>query len=74
MPVEEERGNLALAVMQTHLACAEWFAGRQFSVADIALYAYTHCAADGGFELARYPAVAAWLGRVRAQPRHVPLG
>jgi glutathione S-transferase len=74
LPRLEERGHQALAVMQTHLAGAEWFAGRHFSVADIALYAYTHCAADGGFDLARYPAVGAWLERVRAQPRHVPLG
>jgi glutathione S-transferase len=74
LPRLEERGNQALAVMQTHLAGAEWFAGGHFSIADIALYAYTHCAADGGFDLARYPAVGDWLGRVRAQPRHVALG
>ncbi len=60
--------------MERHLAGAPYFAGGSYSVADIALYAYTHCAADGGFELARYPAVSAWLGRVRAQPKHVPLG
>jgi glutathione S-transferase len=44
-----------------------------YSIADIALFAYTHCAADGGFELARYPAVSAWLARVRGQPGFVPL-
>jgi glutathione S-transferase len=74
LPRLQERGNLALAVMQQHLAAQPFFAGKRYSVADIALYAYTHAAADGGFDLARYPAVGAWLARVKAQPRHVPLG
>jgi len=69
-----ERGDKALAVMEQHLAREDFFAGEGYSIADIALYAYTHCAADGGFELARYPAVVTWLARVKAQPRHVPLG
>ena len=74
LPRLRERGDKALAVMELHLAREPFFAAGRYSVADIALYAYTHCAADGGFELARYPAVVAWLARVRAQPRHVPLG
>ena len=74
LPRLQERGNQALAVMQQHLAQVPWFAGGRCTVADIALYAYTHSAADGGFDLARYPAVLAWLARVQAQPRHVPLG
>ena len=74
LPRLAERGNQALAVMEQHLAREPYFAGGRYGVADIALYAYTHCAADGGFDLARYPAVAAWLGRVKAQPKHVPLG
>jgi len=74
LPRLQERGNRALAVMELHLAREPFFAAGRYSVADIALYAYTHCAADGGFELARYPAIVAWLARVRAQPRHVPLG
>jgi glutathione S-transferase len=69
-----ERGDKALGVMQQHLETSNYFAGAKYSIADIALYAYTHCAADGGFELARYPAVVAWLARVRSQPGHVPLG
>jgi glutathione S-transferase len=69
-----ERGDKALGVMQQHLETSNYFAGANYSIADIALYAYTHCAADGGFELARYPAVVAWLARVRSQPGHVPLG
>jgi glutathione S-transferase len=74
LPRLQERGNLALAVMEQRLAKEPFFAGSRYSVADIALYAYTHCAADGGFDLKRYPAVSAWLGRVRSQPKHVPLG
>jgi glutathione S-transferase len=73
LPRLQERGNQALAVMDQHLSSAPFFAGRQYSVADIALFAYTHCAADGGFDLARYPGVRAWLDRVQAQPRFVPL-
>jgi glutathione S-transferase len=74
LPRLEERGHQALGVMEQHLAREPYFAGGAYSVADIALYAYTHCAGDGGFDLARYPAVNAWLARVRAQPRHVPMG
>jgi glutathione S-transferase len=74
LPRLQERGRKALAVMQQHLAQEPFFAAGRYSLADIALYAYTHCAADGGFELARYPAVVAWLARVKAQPGHVPLG
>jgi glutathione S-transferase len=60
-------------VMQAHLARHDWFAGGRYSIADIALYGYTHCAADGGFDLAPYPAVGAWLKRVATQAGHVPL-
>ena len=74
LPRLQERGHKALGVMEAHLAREPFFAGGRYSVADISLYAYTHCAADGGFDLAPYPAVRAWLERVRAQPRHVPLG
>jgi len=74
LPRLQERGHQALAVMERHLAGTPYFAGGGYSVADIALYAYTHSAAVGGFDLARYPAVSAWLGRVRSQPKHVPLG
>jgi glutathione S-transferase len=73
VPEWHAKGNAALGVMQTHLARHDWFAGGRYSIADIALYAYTHCAADGGFELATFPAVRAWLARVAAEPGHVPL-
>jgi glutathione S-transferase len=68
-----ERGNKALGVMERHLAGNPFFAGAEFSVADIALYAYTHEAGAGGFDLADYPAVSAWLERVRADPGHVSI-
>jgi glutathione S-transferase len=68
-----ERGNQALAVMERHLEREPFFAAGRYTIADIALYAYTHCAADGGFDLSAYPAIGRWLQRVRSQPRHVPL-
>ena len=73
LPQLRQQGAKALAVMEGHLASHEWLAGERYSIADIALYAYTHCAANGGFDLAVYPFVSAWLGRVKAQPAHSPL-
>lgn len=73
VPEWHEKGNAALGVMETHLAKRDWFAGERYSIADIALYGYTHCAGEGGFTLSDYPAVSAWLKRVAAQPGHVPL-
>jgi glutathione S-transferase len=67
-------GYAALALMEDHLATREFLVAGRYSIADIALYAYTHVAAQGDFDLARFPAVTAWLDRVRAQPGHVPLG
>jgi len=69
----DKRGHAALAVMETRLGEAAWFAGSAFSVADIALYAYTHLAGEGGFDLAPYPRIRAWLGRVAARPGHVDI-
>jgi glutathione S-transferase len=65
-----EAGNRALAVMERRLAAAEWLAGDAFSIADISLYAYTHMAADGGYDLHPYPGIGRWLGRVAGLPRH----
>jgi glutathione S-transferase len=73
IPEWHAKGNAALAVMQTHLARRDWFAAGRYSIADIALYGYTHCAAEGGFDLGKYPAVGAWLERVASEPGHVPL-
>ena len=73
VPEWHAKGNAALGVMETHLRDHEWFAAGRYTIADIALYGYTHCAADGGFDLGRYPAVQAWIARVAAQPGHVTL-
>ena len=67
------RGYAALDVMETHLREHRFFVAERYSIADIALYAYTHVAHEGGFDLAKHPAVTAWLERVRAQPQHVPI-
>jgi len=66
-------GEAALAVMEQTLAAREFFVGGRFTIADIALFAYTHVAEEGGFTLARYPAVRRWIARVEAQPRFVPI-
>lgn len=66
-------GQEALATMDGHLQGREWFVGEAASLADIALYAYTHVAEEGGFELAAYPAVQAWLARVPRLAGHIPM-
>jgi len=68
-----EQGYAALGVMETQLAHHDFFVGGRYSIADIALYAYTHVAHEGGFDLAPYAATRAWLDRVRSQPRHIPI-
>jgi glutathione S-transferase len=73
IPEWHAKGHAALGVMETHLTRRDWFAGGRYSIADIALYGYTHSAADGGFDLAPYAAVRAWLKRAAAEPGHVPL-
>lgn len=69
-----ERGTDTLAVMDRHLQSHDWFAAERFSIADIALYGYTHVAHEGGFDLAPFGALHAWLARVAALPGHVPMG
>jgi glutathione S-transferase len=64
-------GYRALAVMEGHLAREPFFAAGRYTIADIALYGYTHVAGEGGFDLVRFPAVTAWLARVEAQPGYV---
>jgi glutathione S-transferase len=66
-------GYAALGVMEQHLGARPYFVGERYSIADIALYAYTHVAHEGGFDLGRFAAVRSWLERVRAQPGHVPI-
>jgi glutathione S-transferase len=59
--------------MEAALSDRDWLTGDRFTIADIALYAYTHVADEGDFSLAEYPQVRAWLDRVRARPKHVPM-
>jgi glutathione S-transferase len=66
-------GNRALAMLEEHLTGRDWLVGEEFSIADISLYAYVHIAGEGGYELSRYPAVGAWIGRVAARPGYVPM-
>jgi glutathione S-transferase len=66
-------GTAALRAMEGHLARREFLVGDRYTIADIALYAYTHVAPEGGFDLEPYPAVRAWLERVAAQPGHITL-
>jgi glutathione S-transferase len=63
-----QRGHKALAVMEARLSSHAYLAGDSLSIADIALYAYTHVAGDGDFEFSRYPGIRAWLARVGAEP------
>ncbi len=73
LPHLRERAHAALAVMEQHLARQAWFGGTCYGIADIALFAYSHCAEDGGIALAAYPRLRDWLDRVRATPDFVPL-
>jgi glutathione S-transferase len=66
-------GYRALDAMERHLDGRSWFVGDGMTLADIALYAYTHVAHEGGFELDAYPAIRAWLAGVAAEPGHVPI-
>jgi len=70
---KQERGRAALEVMERHLEGRAFFVGGSCTIADIALYAYTHVAPEGGFDVAGLPGVCAWLVRVRSQPGHVPI-
>jgi glutathione S-transferase len=65
------RGNKALKVMEQQLQRTPFLVGDNFSIADIALYAYTHVAHEGGFDLAQFPAIQQWLARVKQQPGYV---
>jgi glutathione S-transferase len=68
-----EQGAKALDAMERHIAGREWFVGDGMSLADIALYAYTHVADEGEFDLGRYPAIGEWVTRVAAEPGHVTI-
>ena len=69
----QQGGYRALDAMESHLGGREYLVGDRCSIADIALYAYTHVADEGGFDLGRYAAIRAWLDRIAAQPGHVTI-
>jgi glutathione S-transferase len=73
LPAKRTAGDAALALMDEHLADHAYFVGESLTVADIGLYAYTHVAGEGRFDLAAYPNVGAWLARVAAQPGYIAL-
>jgi glutathione S-transferase len=66
-------GNAALDVMERHLEGRRYFAGERYTIADIALYAYTHVAEEAEFDLSRYAAIRRWLERVAREPGHIPI-
>jgi glutathione S-transferase len=73
LPDIMKKGYAALDVMEKHLATNTFFVGGRYGLADIALYAYTHVAHEGGFDLSRYPHITAWQARVKARPGHVTI-
>jgi glutathione S-transferase len=73
LPAKRAGGEAALKLMDEHLTAREWFVGETPTLADIALFAYTHVAGDGGFRLADYPAIQAWLTRMSALARYVAM-
>lgn len=73
LPYKQAQGYAALDVMEAHLSDQPFLAAERYTIADIALFAYTHVAAEGRFDLSRYPAIGRWLERVQAQPGHIPI-
>ena len=71
LPEKWQRGYQALDAMERHLGKRQYFVGEKYSIADISLYAYTHVAEEGGFDLGKYPRIRGWLDRVADQPGHV---
>jgi len=73
LEARQKLGYDALGVMEEHLQSNDYLVGGRYSVADIALYAYTHVADEGGLDLGGYPAILAWLERVSSQPKYIPI-
>jgi glutathione S-transferase len=73
LEAKQEGARRAILAMDTHLTDRTYLVGERFTIADIALYAYTHVAEEGGVPLAHYPAVLAWIDRVAAQPGHITI-
>jgi glutathione S-transferase len=73
MPGKRDAGEAALKLMDEHLEARDWFVGERPTLADVCLFAYTHVAHEAGFEMHRYPRVAAWLERLKAEPQYIPM-
>jgi glutathione S-transferase len=73
MAGKRQAGDAALGLMDEHLRGRAWFVGEAMSLADVCLFAYTHVAGEAEFDLGKYPGVAEWIERVRAQPAFVPM-
>ncbi len=73
LDIRMKGGYRALDAMEKHLDGREFFVGDQYSLADISLYAYTHVAHEGGFDLSRYPEITRWIARVADQPGHISI-
>ena len=73
LPELEKAGYHALNIMEQHLAKKDFFVNDQYSIADISLFAYTHVANEGGFDLQRYPAILRWIANVKGQPGYVDM-
>ena len=70
---KQRLGNAALKVMEQHLRDRHYLVAETYTIADIGLYAYTHVADEGGFELDRFPAIQKWLCRIEAHPKHISI-
>lgn len=73
LPAKRAAGEAALDLMDAHLRERSYFVADRFTLADVALFAYTHVAGEGGFDLARWPAVQAWIARISKLPGHIPI-
>lgn len=70
---KQKPGYAALAVMDNHLQVHDFFVGDRYTIADISLFAYTHVAHEGNFDLTNFPAIQAWIKRVESQPQHISI-
>lgn len=70
---KQELGYMALNIMEEHLVKHNFFVDERYTIADIALFAYTHVADEGGFDLTRFPAIQAWIERVKSQPNYISI-
>ena len=70
---KQSGGYKALAVMDRHLAASRFFVGDTITIADISLYAYTHVAHEGGFDLSLYPNIVRWITRIEAEPKYIEM-